>query len=62
MPENPGLCLRMTVTENLQFFAELYGVANAAQPAHRPIGSTTSTSPPTTTAATSSPGRTPTPG
>jgi len=26
MPENPGLYLRLTVTENLQFFAGLYGL------------------------------------
>jgi ABC-2 type transport system ATP-binding protein len=27
MPENPGLYLRLTVTENLEFFAGLYGIA-----------------------------------
>ena len=26
MPENPGLYLRLTVAENLAFFAGLYGV------------------------------------
>src|SRR4029077_18686555 len=26
MPENPGLYLRLTVTENLEFFAGLYGL------------------------------------
>jgi len=30
MPENPGLYVRLTVIENLQFFAALYGLANAA--------------------------------
>jgi ABC-2 type transport system ATP-binding protein len=28
MPENPGLYLRLTVIENLQFFASLYGQSN----------------------------------
>jgi ABC-2 type transport system ATP-binding protein len=32
MPENPGLYLRLTVAENLEFFAGLYGLA---QPADR---------------------------
>src|SRR5215831_3662381 len=27
MPESPGLYLRLTVTENLQFFAGLYGLS-----------------------------------
>jgi ABC-2 type transport system ATP-binding protein len=31
MPENPGLYLRLTVAENLEFFAGLYGVADARQ-------------------------------
>lgn len=31
MPENPGLYLRLTVAENLEFFADLYGVNNARQ-------------------------------
>ena len=31
MPENPGLYLRLTVAENLEFFAGLYGVADAKQ-------------------------------
>jgi len=30
MPENPGLYLRLTVIENLRFFAELYGQRNPA--------------------------------
>jgi ABC-2 type transport system ATP-binding protein len=29
MPESPGLYLRLTVTENLEFFASLYGVRDA---------------------------------
>ena len=29
MPESPGLYLRLTVTENLQFFAGLYGLRHA---------------------------------
>jgi len=29
MPESPGLYLRLTVTENLEFFAGLYGVREA---------------------------------
>jgi ABC-2 type transport system ATP-binding protein len=29
MPESPGLYLRLTVAENLEFFADLYGVADA---------------------------------
>jgi ABC-2 type transport system ATP-binding protein len=32
MPENPGLYLRLTVTENLEFFAGLYGIEH---PHHR---------------------------
>ena len=32
MPENPGLYLRLTVSENLEFFAGLYGISN---PKHR---------------------------
>jgi ABC-2 type transport system ATP-binding protein len=32
MPETPGLYLRLTVRENLEYFADLYGVAD---PAHR---------------------------
>jgi ABC-2 type transport system ATP-binding protein len=28
MPENPGLYLRLTVSENLEFFAGLYGISN----------------------------------
>jgi ABC-2 type transport system ATP-binding protein len=32
MPENPGLYLRLTVVENLEFFAGLYGLRN---PGHR---------------------------
>jgi ABC-2 type transport system ATP-binding protein len=31
MPESPGLYQRLTVAENLECFADLYGVANAAQ-------------------------------
>jgi ABC-2 type transport system ATP-binding protein len=31
MPENPGLYLRLTVTENLEYFAGLYGVAEPKQ-------------------------------
>jgi len=31
MPENPGLYLRLTVSENLEFFASLYGVGNTKQ-------------------------------
>ena len=30
MPENPGLYLRLTVAENLEFFAGLYGIDNPA--------------------------------
>ena len=30
MPEAPGLYLRLTVTENLEFFADLYGLHQAA--------------------------------
>jgi ABC-2 type transport system ATP-binding protein len=30
MPESPGLYLRLTVTENLEFFAGLYGLRHAA--------------------------------
>ena len=30
MPEAPGLYLRLTVTENLEFFADLYGLRQAA--------------------------------
>ena len=30
MPENPGLYLRLTVIENLQFFASMYGQRNPA--------------------------------
>jgi ABC-2 type transport system ATP-binding protein len=30
MPESPGLYLRLTVTENLEFFAGLYGLHHAA--------------------------------
>jgi ABC-2 type transport system ATP-binding protein len=30
MPENPGLYLRLTVAENLEFFAGLYGLADPA--------------------------------
>jgi ABC-2 type transport system ATP-binding protein len=29
MPESPGLYLRLTVTENLEFFASLYGIQDA---------------------------------
>ena len=29
MPESPGLYLRLTVTENLKFFAGLYGLHHA---------------------------------
>ncbi len=32
MPENPGLYLRLTVAENLEFFAGLYGLRNPQQP------------------------------
>jgi ABC-2 type transport system ATP-binding protein len=31
MPENPGLYLRLTVAENLEFFAGLYAIADARQ-------------------------------
>ena len=31
MPENPGLYLRLTVSENLEFFAGLYGISNPKQ-------------------------------
>ena len=31
MPENPGLYLRLTVAENLEFFAGLYGVRNVQE-------------------------------
>jgi ABC-2 type transport system ATP-binding protein len=31
MPEAPGLYLRLTVTENLEFFADLYGLRNAGE-------------------------------
>jgi ABC-2 type transport system ATP-binding protein len=31
MPENPGLYLRLTVAENLEYFAGLYGIANTKQ-------------------------------
>ena len=31
MPENPGLYLRLTVVENLEYFAGLYGVTNPRQ-------------------------------
>jgi ABC-2 type transport system ATP-binding protein len=32
MPENPGLYLRLTVAENLEFFAGLYGLRNPQDP------------------------------
>src|SRR5579884_3531955 len=31
MPENPGLYLRLTVAENLEYFAGLYGIADPKQ-------------------------------
>src|SRR5579864_6643790 len=31
MPENPGLYLRLTVSENLEFFAGLYGISSPKQ-------------------------------
>jgi len=31
MPENPGLYLRLTVAENLEYFAGLYGIVDAKQ-------------------------------
>src|SRR5438105_3334964 len=36
VPENPGLYLRLTVTENLHFFAEPYRQRNPAPPIDQP--------------------------
>ena len=37
MPENPGLYLRLTVSENLEFFAGLYGISNPEQRIQRAL-------------------------
>jgi ABC-2 type transport system ATP-binding protein len=37
MPESPGLYLRLTVTENLECFAGLYGLSNASQRIQRAL-------------------------
>jgi len=37
MPENPGLYLRLTVTENLEYFARLYGVEARADRIRRAL-------------------------
>ena len=35
MPENPGLYLRLSVAENLEFFAGVYGISNRLEEAER---------------------------
>ena len=37
MPENPGLYLRLTVAENLEFFAGLYGLPGADERIRRAL-------------------------
>src|SRR5215475_5954050 len=37
MPENPGLYLRLTVAENLEFFAGLYGLREPQEPIARAL-------------------------
>jgi ABC-2 type transport system ATP-binding protein len=39
MPESPGLYMRLSVLENLQCFADLYGVANAPERIERALRS-----------------------
>ena len=53
MPESPGLYLRLTVTENLEYFAGLYGLRRPERGSRRHSKPSTSATGRTTSAAAS---------